>query len=126
MDDTERKLREKYGLTGKFTPGPWVVVRGHEIDEWGVTEVAAPASQSIAQMCWQFDAPLIAAAPQLFADLLAARRALSEAERENAELRKYVLHLSSCTIRTSIAKCDCGLVELLAAIKQEIENAKSA
>jgi len=46
------------------TRGPWEVVPGDWSDDWGVTERGV-AGQSIAQMVWENDARLIAAAPDL-------------------------------------------------------------
>lgn len=64
-------------MASRHTPGPWEVVKGQEADDWGVTEVSKRGSSSIAQMVWENDARLIAAAPEL---LEACQLVLSGAE----------------------------------------------
>ena len=46
------------------TAGPWEVVPADDDDSWGVTRTGVGGS-AIAQMVWYFDAPLIAAAPDM-------------------------------------------------------------
>jgi|SRR5690242_6038056 len=67
------------------TSGPWVVVKGQESDDYGVTESGCLSGKSIAQMCWGYDAEFIAHArtdiPRLL-DEIARLQTESVAERE--------------------------------------------
>lgn len=60
------------------TPGPWFVTTGESDDDWSIGHThdnGKPSPSGIAQMVWECDATLIAAAP----DLLAASRKMLDA-----------------------------------------------